>query len=297
MIIYPLPIPSAVGESKANLKKFDPVAEVISPFSGSAQQQQWLGNWWELDLEWPEMTWAQFAALDAFQGALKGKMGTFLWGPPLATQPRGSALTGGSPVANGTDLSGSNVLSTSGWLPSQSGLLLPGDYFQLGASVDSGITYALGTLTRTAGVITTAVPLSFAGDTGDLIYIAGMGDFNGGPFAITVSTTVVGGHISIHITWSQAGANETVTSAGTLTLAPLIQRLYQYVNPNPLASDGGGNALIDIFPNLREAPASNNSPLIFTNPVGTFRLAENRREAPATKTKTFTFKMKCREAI
>ena len=76
----------------------------------------------------------------------------------------------------------------------------------------------------------------------------------------------------------------------------MLPRLYQYVNPLALYSDGGGNATLDIFPNLREAPIAGAS-LVLVNPIGAFRLAENRREAAAMKTKTFSFAMKCREAI
>lgn len=298
-IIYPLTIPTKVGESKANLKKFDAVGELISPFSGSAQQQQWQDQHWELDLEWPEMTWAQFACLDAFQGALHGKVGSFLWGPPLATTPRGAALVNGSPTAAGTDLSGSSTLSTTGWLPSQSGLLLPGDFFQLGApQTANGVTFPVSSLTRAGGVVTMSLGLlsTFTGTTGSLIFVFGMGDFNGGPFPITITTTIVGGHITIRATWNQAGPDETLAGSGSIVIYPINQRLYQYINPNPLASDSGGNASIDIFPSIREAPAAN-APLVFTNPVGMFRLADNRREAPAARTKTFTFQMKCREAI
>ncbi len=213
-IIYPLQIPSAIGEAKANLKKFDAVAEVLSPFDGSAQQQAWADQHWELDLMWPQMTWDQFAALDAFSGALHGKLGSFLWGPPLATGPRGSGIAAKA-VTTGTNANGSNLLTTGAWLPNQSGLLLPGDFLQITAL-----------------------------------------DTNGVP----------------------------------------QQRLHQYVNPNPLVTDGGGNATLDIWPCLREAPPAGTA-IVLVNPAGTFRLADNRREAPADKTKTFTFELKCREAI
>ena len=205
-IIYPLIIPGSIGPMEANLKKFDAVGEFIGPFDGSAQQQQWPDQHWELDLVWPEMNWAQFAALDAFAGALHGKWGSFLWGPPLAAAPRGNGLTAGSPVCVGTDASRSNLLSTQGWTPNQRGLLLPGDFLQVQL------------------------------------------------------------------------------------------RLYQYLGSDPLASDGAGNASLEIFPSLREAPAAG-WPVVLLNPAGTFRLAENLRQAPAKRNKTFTFQIKCREAI
>jgi hypothetical protein len=125
-IIYPLSIPGLIGEAEANLKKFDAVGEVISPFAGSAQQQWWQDQHWEVDLAWPEMIWPQAAALDAFLGALHGKYGSFLWGPPQSMNgPLGSGL--GSPVVQ-VGLTGTNLITTSGWEPNQHGLLLPGDF-------------------------------------------------------------------------------------------------------------------------------------------------------------------------
>jgi hypothetical protein len=209
-ITYPLTIPGPLGESEANLKKYDAVGETISPFAGSAQQQQWQDQHWELDLVWPEMTWPQFAALDAFSGALHGKFGSFLWGPPQSTHPLSSGL--GSPLVLTAAPSGANVISTTGWDPNQVGLLLPGDFME--------------------------VNFSFL----------------------------------------------------------LVPRLYQYVGQAPLISDSNGHASIDIFPSVRETIPIN-SVIILNYPVGTFRLAENRREAPQKRTKTFIYQLKAREAI
>jgi hypothetical protein len=139
-ITYPLAIPSLIGEMEANLKKFDAVGEAISPFAGSAQQQQWQDQHWELDLVWPEMVWAQAAALDAFLGALHGKYGSFLWGPPQSVAgPLGSGL--GSPECltaippNGTNQPGNNLIESGGWDPSAIGVLLPGDFLQVTVTV------------------------------------------------------------------------------------------------------------------------------------------------------------------
>jgi len=133
-ITYPLLVPGAIGESEANLKKYDAVGEVISPFAGSAQQQQWQDQHWELDLVWPEMTWPQAAALDAFMGALHGKYGSFVWSPPQAVHPLGSGS--GSPIAlstGGANQPGSNLIVSTGWTPNTAGLLLPGDFLEVAA--------------------------------------------------------------------------------------------------------------------------------------------------------------------
>lgn len=321
-IPYPLAIPSGgsfntPGPSKANLKKYDAVGEVTSPFSGSAQQQAWQDLHWELELQWPEMSADQFAPLDAFSGALHGKLGTLLWGPPLSTVPRGSA--NGVPICGGSDLAGSNVLNTVAWMPSQSGVLLPGDYLSLGGRsllqqvspqryIVVGILQTVNTFfSVTAGVLTVNLPRAWSAGQlaslpGKLVQFLGLSDpsnvwVNGLNLTVISVVNIGPGGASGQFTArvSQPDYPTTFEPTGTVSLNP-PSRLYQYVNPNPLNTDGGGNAPIDIFPNLREAPTAGD-PLLLQFPQGTFRLADNRREAPADKNKTFTFQLKCREAI
>jgi hypothetical protein len=215
----PIAMPSGTGlvyPETADLKQFDAIAENISPFTGSAEQQQFQDQHWELDLEWPPMTWSQFAPWQGFLASLHGKLNPFLWGPPLATAPRGLGNLGGGPFVSVAPAAGANILNTAGWLPNSGPLLLPGDFLQLTGAPDSNGIY-----------------------------------------------------------WT---------------------RLYQYCGFSGLGSDGGGNATITIFPGIREVPAVG-TVLVFNGAQGSFRLADNRRSAPAKKNKTFTFSMKCREAI
>jgi len=321
-ITYPLVIPGpplTPGPSKANLKKYDAVGEFISPWTGQAQEQQNQDQHWELDLGWPEMNARQFAPLDAFTAALHGKLGTFLWGPPLATGPRGSGL--GQPVAtslpgsNGSSFSpnssGSNLLGTGGWLPNQQGVLMPGDYFSLvpaGGSlnfnprigfVNASISIVNGVAQITLGGTWAWLPPGQTVSILASVLLAGTqtGILSGGPFTAMVTTSLVGGQTTTILTFSVDADNVSSSNiSGNITLVPTPPRLYLYTNPNPLATDGGGNAVIDIFPALREVPLVG-APLTLLFPQGTFRLAENRRESPATKTKSFTLELKCREAI
>jgi len=303
-IVFPgtdILVPSTPGPAKANLKKFDGIGEFIGPFDGSAQQQQFQDTHWELDLEWPELTWAQFAQLDAFAGALHGKLGSFVWGPPLATSPQGLGLLAGLPVATGVDAPGSNELHTGAWLPNQSGILLPGDFFgiapnalviaDLQSSLISGIYYI-----AIAGNGVVPAWLTYGAN----VWLNGTGLVDGGPYQVITSPIIpgaVGWDITLQSASPLAQGTSTMGTMGNASGASAtLPRLYQYVNPLALYSDGGGNATLDIFPNLREAPSAGAS-LVLINPSGTFRLAENRREAPAAKTKTFTFQLKCREAI
>lgn len=310
MITYPLLIPGSPGSfdaqqyppvtvppgpSRANLKKYDPIAEHIGEFDGSAQEQQWQNNWWELDLEWPEMTWAQYAQLDAFSGALKGKLGSFVWSPPLAAGSQGLGLLAGTPTATGADAAGSNLLHTNSWLPNQSGILLPGDFFGIPPN-----SLAIAVCETADGFASLEgygelPPWLAAGAT---VWTSGTGICDGGPFTVLGCINLEPGWI---ITYAFASGNTPIYAyQGTLGeaqgAAGLLPRLYQYINPNPLNSDGGGNATLDIFPNVREAPIAG-ALLQLVNPQGTFRLVDNRREAPAKATKTLTFQMKCREAI
>lgn len=315
MITYPLSIPAALGESAANLKMRSTVGEAISPFTGSAQQQPWQGSWWELDLQFPKMNWAQYSAYKAFLGALRGKTGSFLWGPPWATGPQGSALTGGSPSCAGTDQPGSFQLTTAGWFPTRSGLLLPGDYIQTGNSpilLQSVAPQTIGINTFTSffsvanGILTANLPLGFtaaqlAALIGKTVYFTGLSNaanlwLNNLKLVVLTAYNANGIYAGT-ITAAVDHANYSLTNeqTGNFWQQP-TNRLYQYVNSAPLDSDGGGNAVLDIFPALHEAPQAND-PLVLVNPQGTFRLLENLLESPAESNKTFSCSFKSREAI
>lgn len=297
-ISYPLLIPGAVGPARANLKKFDAVGEFIGPFDGSAQQQVFQDQHWELDLEWPDMTWPQFAPLDAFAGAVRGKLGSFLWGPPLATGPRGLGNLAGAPTATGVDFPLSNLLHTSAWLPNKSGILLPGDFLSLLPA-----SFPFTSYNNLPGVVNLGAygTLPTWAVVGANVWIVGTGLFDGGPFVLTYANqSPAGPGGSPPAAWAISFNNPAAVTgsgaiAGSVNSSP-FPRLHQYVNSNALASDGGGNATLDIWPSIRETPPAG-APIVLINPQGTFRLAGNRREAPSMKTKTFTFQMKCREAI
>ena len=315
MIFYPLTIPGPIYPDRADLKQFDAIAENISPFDGTGEQQQFNDQHWELDLEWPPMTWAQFAGLQAFTAALHGKIGSFLWGPPLATGPRGVGNSSGPPVVGDAAATASvsityldlgelfappnttaillvNVATFPAWAvpgtqgitisgvtnhPEFNGMVLPiyetginsrGPYIILGPILNNTEAYFgeadTGTLT----------PPVYNGIGSNLLYTSGW----------TPSTT---------------GVLLPGDFLGLISLdanGVLRQRLFQYINVLPLNTDSGGNALIDIFPSLHET-AVPGTQVFLNNPRGEFRLTDNRRSAPAKSNKTFTLAMKCREAI
>lgn len=300
-ILYPLIIPGSIGPIEANLKKIEAVGEFTGEFDGSAQQQLWVGaEHWELDLVWPEMNWAQFAALDAFAGAIRGKWGSLLWGPPLAAAPRGS---GGAPVTSGSNPSRSNLLNTLGWTASASGLLLPGDFFHLitvpasiaisSIQVAGSYLYVTLQVAPPAGLLVPYVINPAYPTTINFFGLTGFTALNGlSLFLYDMAGAVLQFPIGAS-TYGPTADTGYITFAGGPT--PL-QRLHQYIGSSPLASDSDGNATLDIWPSIREAPPAGTL-LTLANPSGLFRMSENLRQAPAKRNKTFTFQMKCREAI
>jgi hypothetical protein len=75
------------------------------------------------------MTRNEAEEFNAFLISLMGQKGTFYLGDPLAEQPRGVAS--GSPLVKGATQTG-NELLTDGWDTSVTGILLAGDYIQIG---------------------------------------------------------------------------------------------------------------------------------------------------------------------
>lgn len=132
MLTYPLYPPAVLGPQDCSLTMLNAIAETISPFTMGQQEQQWPGQMFLLELTLPPMPRSQAEPWLAFLGGLFGKFGTFLMGDYNALSPQGSVP--GSPVVNGSNPNGLNVLNTRGWTASQSGILLAGDYIQVTAS-------------------------------------------------------------------------------------------------------------------------------------------------------------------
>lgn len=54
-------------------------------------------------------------------------------------------------------------------------------------------------------------------------------------------------------------------------------RLYMVAGQIPVSSDANGNAAIPVLPSLRDTPPDS-TPLILSNPLGLFRMQQNRRD-------------------
>lgn len=107
----------------------DVVAVSVSPFTGQQQIQNWQSSWLEASVSMPPLTHSQAQAWIAFLMALQGQANVFQLGDPVATAPRGSAS--GVPLVNGGSQVGYALL-TKGWASNAVGVLLPGDWLQIG---------------------------------------------------------------------------------------------------------------------------------------------------------------------
>ena len=129
-ITYPLVPPSVPGIRTSRLTANNIVATAVSPFTAEEEIQAFDGQWWSLEVGLPPMRRVLAEPWLSFLIGLGGRRGTFLMGDPDARAPRGSAS--GSPVVDGASQSG-QTLATRGWVPNTSGVLLAGDYIQIGA--------------------------------------------------------------------------------------------------------------------------------------------------------------------
>ena len=102
------------------------VAEARSPFTGTAQIQDWGAAWWEYQFEMAVTQGANARKLSAFFTALGGLRGRFLFPDPSITVPQGT----GDPYVTEAQIAGASTLRTAGW-----GMgLQAGDFFQLGSA-------------------------------------------------------------------------------------------------------------------------------------------------------------------
>jgi hypothetical protein len=94
------------------------------------QIQDWQADLLSASVEMPPMDRRDAANWIAFLQQLRGSNGVFLLGDTLGAEPLGVAT--GTPVTAGTNAQGATTLSTIGWTASVTGILLPGDYVQVG---------------------------------------------------------------------------------------------------------------------------------------------------------------------
>jgi len=100
-----------------------------SPFTLQTQVQGFAGQRWQVEMSLPAMQRANAEQWITFLLSLNGRLGTFLFGDPAGKQPRGSAL--GTPIVDGAGQTGGSLVTT-GWQINENGVLLKGDYIEIG---------------------------------------------------------------------------------------------------------------------------------------------------------------------
>lgn len=135
-ITYPITLPISGLISSLRFSAVSIVASFHSPFTGQQQVQAHQGQFWQVDITLDHVEHNDAVAISAALTQLNGKFGTFLFGDPTMTSPRGSGS--GSPTVNGANQTGQE-LATQGWTPSAQNVLLAGDWIQLGSGATQRI--------------------------------------------------------------------------------------------------------------------------------------------------------------
>lgn len=128
-------LPATPGLRAVEFTDFDAVSIVGSPYTGQTQAQQWPGgDYWTGTATLPKLAQANADNWIAFLRELRGMANAFQLGFAPKATPRGTPA--GTPLVDNTvsfgNVAMSQQLGTKGWTASTSGLLLPGDYIQIG---------------------------------------------------------------------------------------------------------------------------------------------------------------------
>lgn len=133
-ITYPLDLPSHTGIAKIDLRAVQVTAMTMSPFTYRQQVVVHPGQRWEAEISLPPMKRADAEQWVGWLLSLRGRVGTFLLGDPLASSPIGEG--GGTPIVRGADQTGDSI-TIDGCTANQSKWLARGDYIQLGSGASS----------------------------------------------------------------------------------------------------------------------------------------------------------------
>lgn len=148
-ITYPLALPTASGLASISFSGKSTVSMSESPFTGQQQVQSFYKQQWLASVELPPLKRPEAEKWITFLLSLNGKQGTFLMGDPSGAMPRGIAT--GSPLLNGAHNTNVNSLVTDGWTATQTGILLAGDYIQIGTGSASRLHKVLEDVNSDAG--------------------------------------------------------------------------------------------------------------------------------------------------
>lgn len=128
-VAFPIDIPSGPGFTKIKWSPASAVSEQESPFTFQTKVYAWSGQIRVVDVELPPMELANAKAWSTFGYRLNGTEGTFYLRDSVGKGTRGRAV--GTGLVRGAGQTGQDLI-TDGWIPNVSGLLLQGDWVQIG---------------------------------------------------------------------------------------------------------------------------------------------------------------------
>ncbi|MFQ5535664.1 MAG: hypothetical protein ACE5EM_12680 [Sphingomonadales bacterium] len=131
-IIFPRPLPAVTGIESSRFGLTFNTILFESPINRVAQTLKRPGSLWSGQYKLPPVTGAAARQWKAWLVSMQGPAGAFLGFDPDHRLPDGSASSATStPLVQGASQSGTSIV-TDGWAPNVTGLLLPGDYIQIG---------------------------------------------------------------------------------------------------------------------------------------------------------------------
>ncbi len=131
-ITFPRPLLTTPGIRRFRFRPVFNNTVFVSPVTKTKQVLRRPGNLWAGFYEFAPKKTKEVRAMKAWLLSMEGEYGTFLGFDPSGRLPSGIADVGSdTPLVDGAGQTGS-TLDTKGWRASGTGLLLPGDYFQIG---------------------------------------------------------------------------------------------------------------------------------------------------------------------
>ena len=128
-------LPAKLAMRSVEFSFSDAVGIVLSQFTGQVQAQEWPGaDAWGVTVGMAPLTQAEADDWKATLMQMRGMANAIQLGDPMRPTPNGSVA--GSPEIDNTVVSGNaamtQTLGTKGWTASSTGVLLRGDYIQVG---------------------------------------------------------------------------------------------------------------------------------------------------------------------
>ncbi len=151
-ITYPLSLPSVGLFARFSLTGQSANAESRSPFTFERQVQTHQGMLWLAGITLAPMKREKAEQWRSFFAKLNGTQGTFLMGDLGAKLPRGIAT--GTPQVDGAGQTGQTLI-TKGWTTGITGILLEGDYIQIGTGLTSRLYKVLDDVDSDGGGLAT----------------------------------------------------------------------------------------------------------------------------------------------